>query len=70
MNLHTGDTYEFLAMEQQGIVRQSKSSWASPLLLVKKKDRTWWPYGDYKLNLVTKPDLYPPPHIEDLSTKL
>ena len=32
---------EFLAMEQQGIVRHSKSSWASPLnMAVRKKDGT------------------------------
>ena len=62
---------EFLAMEQQGIVRRSKSNWASPLHMVRKKDGTWRPCGDYRqLNLATKPDLYPPPHMEDLSTKL
>ena len=62
---------EFLAMEQQGIVRCSNSNWASPLHMVKKKDGTWRPCGDYRqLNLATKPDLYPPPHMEDLSTKL
>ena len=52
-------------------MRQSKISWVSPLAMVKKKDGTWLPYGDYRqINLATKPDLYPPPHIEDLSTKL
>ena len=33
-----GDGAEFLTMEQQGIVRHSKSSWASPLHMVRKKD--------------------------------
>ena len=62
---------EFLAKEQQGIMRRSKSSWASPLHMVKKKDSMWRPCGDHRqLNLVTKPDLFPAPHIEDLSTKL
>jgi len=62
---------EFQSMEQQGIIRRSKSNWSSPLHMVKKKDGTWQPCGDYRqLNLATKPDLYPPPHIEDLSNKL
>ena len=62
---------DFREMERQGIVRRSKSSWASPLHMVKKKDGSWRPCGDYRqLNLATKPDLYPPPHIEDLSAKL
>ena len=39
--------------------------------MVKNKDGTWQPCGDYRqLNLATKSDLYPPSHIEDLSTKL
>ena len=62
---------EFLEMERQGIVRRSNSSWSSPLHMVAKADGTWRPCGDYRrLNLVTKPDLYPPPHMEDLSARL
>ncbi len=30
---------EFLKMEAEGIIRQSRSSWASPLHMVKKTDR-------------------------------
>ena len=52
-------------------MRHLKSSWASPLHMVKKKDGTWRPCMDIRqLNQATKQDLYPPPHIEDLSTKL
>ena len=39
--------------------------------MVPKADGTWRPCGDYRrLNLVTCPDLYPPPHMEDLSAWL
>ena len=62
---------EFADMEAQGIVRRSSSSWASPLHMVEKADGSWRPCGDYRLlNLATKPDLYPPPHMEDLSARL
>ena len=62
---------EFAEMEAQGIIRKAKGSWASPLHMVEKADGTWRPCGDYRLlNIATKPDLYPPPHMEDLSARL
>ena len=62
---------EFAEMEIQGIVARSSSSWASPLHMAEKTDGSWRPCGDYRLlNLATKPDLYPPPHMEDLSAQL
>ena len=62
---------EFAAMESQGIIHRSKSSWSSPLHIVEKSDGSWRPYSDYRwLNLVTKWDMYPPPHMEDLSAQL
>jgi len=62
---------EFAAMEAQGIVRRGNGEWSSPLHMVRKSDGTWRPCGDYRLlNLATKPDLYPPPHMEDLTAKL
>ncbi len=62
---------EFAALEAQGIIEKSNSQWSSPLHMVQKADGTWRCCGDYRrLNLVTKPDLYPPPHVEDLSARL
>jgi hypothetical protein len=62
---------EFLKMEAAGIVRRSKSPWASPLHVVPKKDSTWRPCGDYhRLNDVTKDDRYPLPHIQSFNDRL
>ncbi len=62
---------EFLKMEKMGIVRRSKSAWASPLHIVPKKDGSLRPVGDFRrLNNATQPDKYPLPHIHDFSAIL
>lgn len=62
---------EFDLMIQRGICRPSKSSWASPLHLVRKTDGTWRPCGDYRsLNAKTIPDKYPVRHIQDFASNL
>ena len=62
---------EFLQMEQMGIIRRSKSAWASPLHVVQKSNGQWRPCGDYRqLNAMTKDDRYPLPHIQDLNSHL
>jgi hypothetical protein len=62
---------ELKRLESAGIVRRSKSPWASPLHMVPKKDGLWRPCGDYlRLNLVTTPDKYPLPNMQDLSNGL
>ncbi len=59
---------EFKRLESAGIIRRSKSPWASPVHIVPQKDGLWRPRGDYRrLNLVTTPDKYPLPNMQDLS---
>jgi hypothetical protein len=62
---------EFKRLESAGIVRHSKSLWASPLHMVPKKDGSWRPFGDYRrLNLLTTPDKYQLPNMQDRSNGL
>ena len=54
-------------MEKQGVVKPSSSPWASPIILVPKKDGTSRFCIDYRrLNAVTTKDVYPLPRIDDI----
>ncbi|KAI8116739.1 Retrovirus-related Pol polyprotein from transposon 297 [Lucilia cuprina] len=57
---------------KSGICRPSNSHVASPLPLVPKKEpNDWRPCGDYRRsNVVTVPDKYPLPHIQDINIDL
>ena len=52
-------------MQEKDVIQQSSSPWASPIVLVKKKDGTTRFCMDYcKLNNVTRKDAYPLPRID------
>ena len=54
-------------MERKGVVSPSVSPWASPIVLVPKKDGTTRFCVDFRrLNAITKKDVYPLPRIEDI----
>ncbi|KAJ7985934.1 hypothetical protein DPEC_G00345610 [Dallia pectoralis] len=58
-------------MLERGVVEESSSPWAAPVVLVKKKDNSWRFCVDYrKLNAVTHKDAFPLPRIEESLTNL
>jgi cleavage and polyadenylation specificity factor subunit 1 len=58
-------------MERQGIIRRSKSNWASLLHMVHKADSSWRPCNDYRqLNPVTSDDKYPIPNVQNFTIRL
>ena len=58
---------EIKDMEKRKIIRKSRSPWASPVVIVDKKDSTQRFCVDYRgLNKITKIDRYPLPHIDEL----
>lgn len=62
---------EIQDMLEAGIIRPSSSPWASPCLLVPKKDGSIRFCVDYsKLNSITKKDSYPIPLIKDIFDQL
>lgn len=62
---------EFNQMLEAGVIRPSKSSFASALHMVPKANNQWRPCGDYRaLNRTTVPDRYPIPYLQDYTLAL
>ncbi|KAL5516825.1 hypothetical protein EMCRGX_G002246 [Ephydatia muelleri] len=62
---------ELQEMEKGGIIETSNSEWASPIVLIKKKDGTMRFCIDYRrLNAVTQVEAYPMPRIDDIIDRL
>ena len=58
-------------MQSQGVIEPSHSPWASPVVMVRKKDGSLRFCIDYrKLNEVTRKDSYPLPRVDDLLDSL
>lgn len=52
---------------QKGVIKPSTNPWASPIVLVKKKDGSTRFCVDYrKVNHVTRKDAYPLPRVDDI----
>jgi len=65
--VHQEVQHQLKKLEEMGIVQPSSSPWASPIMLVQKKDGTLRFCVDYRgLSSVTKKDTFPLPRIDDL----
>ena len=54
-------------IQDRGVVQPSSSAWASPIVIVPKKDGTSQFCVDFRrVNAVTKKDVYPLPRIDDM----
>ena len=66
MALAREETEAIQNLESQGVIRESNSPWASPIVLVRKKNGKIRPCVDYRqVNLLTRKDAYPIPRTQE-----
>jgi hypothetical protein len=64
-------TKQLRSMQEAGVIQPSSSPWASPVVMVRKRDGTHRFCVDYReLNALTKADTFPLPKIDDLLDQL
>lgn len=69
--VHSKIAQNLKEMQQSGVIEPSNSPWASPVVLVRKKDGTLRFCVDYRgLNSAMKVDQFPLPQIDDLLDQL
>ena len=57
---------QVVQLVEKGLVEPGGGAWSSPVVLVRKKDKSWRLCVDYRrLNSVTRKDAYPLPRIDD-----
>ena len=62
---------EIVKLLKQGLIQESRSPWASPVVIVPKKNGKLRMCVDYRaLNRITKGDAYPLPRIDDMLAAL
>ncbi|CAF2087757.1 unnamed protein product [Rotaria magnacalcarata] len=62
---------EIQKLLERGQIEESTSPWSSPIVLVKKKDKTMRFCIDYRrLNAITIKDAFPPPRIDEIFDQL
>jgi len=63
--------HQLHSMQDQGVIHPTSSPWASPVVLVRKKDGSLRFCIDYRhLNSVTKSDTFPLPRVDDMLDQL
>ena len=69
--LRTEVAKQLRSMQEAGVIQPSSSPWASPVVMVRKRDGTHRFCMDFReLNSVTKADTFPLPRTDDLLDQL